>query len=37
MHIENCKKVNGPLWDLYFAAPLSPNVLIKTEIVNHMQ
>jgi len=37
MHIENCQKINDPVWHLYFAAPLSQNWLINTEIVNHMQ
>jgi len=36
MHIENCKKINGPVWHLYYAAPLSQNELINTEIVNHL-
>jgi len=29
-------KNNGPDWHLYFAAPLSQNGLINTEIVNHL-
>jgi len=37
MHIENCKKINGPVWHLYFAASPSQNGLINTEIVNDLQ
>jgi len=34
MHIENCKKVKDSVWCLYFAAPLSQNGLINTEIAS---
>jgi len=34
---ENCKKITDPVWCLYFAAPLTQNLLIDTEIVKHLQ
>jgi len=37
MHIKNCKTISDPpIWQLYFATPLSQNGLINTEIVNHL-
>ena len=35
--LKTAKKINDPVWNLYFAAPLSQNGFSNSEIVNHLQ